>query len=155
MNQLSIRKNNVQTKKKKKGFTLVELIIVIAIIAILAAIALPRFGQIRENSNVSADIATAKTIQTAVIAGVANGDIQAGITLGATASAGNGNDLTDILSGGVVPAPKANGHTSDTFSATIDANGEVRVNVVSAAGATLQVIPQVAHAAGNPYSAAQ
>ena len=44
MNNLSIRKMNELSKKKKKGFTLVELIIVIAIIAILAAIAIPKFG---------------------------------------------------------------------------------------------------------------
>ena len=54
--------------KKKKGFTLIELIIVIAIIAILAAIALPKFGEIRQNSNIKADIATAKNIHSAVTA---------------------------------------------------------------------------------------
>ena len=62
MNNLSIRKMNELSKKKKKGFTLVELIIVIAIIAILAAIAIPKFGQITRNANIKADIATAKNI---------------------------------------------------------------------------------------------
>lgn len=147
MNQLSIRKNNVQTKKKKKGFTLVELIIVIAIIAILAAIALPKFGQIRENSNVSADIATAKTIQTAVVAGVANGTIPSG----ADVSPAN---LASVVSGGIVPAPKTNGHTAETFSATVAADGDVSVFVGAAGAHTTQVIPQVPHAVGNPYSAA-
>lgn len=117
----------------------------------LAAIALPRFGQIRENSNVSADIATAKTIQTAVATGVANGTIPVNSTLNAAVAAGN--DLTDVLSGGVVPRPKADGHTADTFQAIVDGNGEVVVNVVNGA-TTLQVLPQVAHVAGNPYSAA-
>ncbi|MBE6088575.1 MAG: prepilin-type N-terminal cleavage/methylation domain-containing protein [Clostridium beijerinckii] len=62
MTSLSIRKMNELSKKKKKGFTLVELIIVIAIIAILAAIAIPKFGQITKNANIKADIATAKNI---------------------------------------------------------------------------------------------
>ncbi|GEA29223.1 prepilin-type N-terminal cleavage/methylation domain-containing protein [Clostridium diolis] len=62
MTSLSIRKMNELSKKKKKGFTLVELIIVIAIIAILAAIAIPKFGQITRNANIKADIATAKNI---------------------------------------------------------------------------------------------
>lgn len=149
MNQLSIKKNNQLLKKK--GFTLIELIIVIAIIAILAAIALPKFGQIRETSNVRADIATAKTIQTAVLTAVANGQIQVGssaITLNSTAVTGDGNDLTDVLEGGVVPTPKANGHTSDTFSAHIGTDGQVTVFV-----SNLQVMPQVAHIDSNPYSA--
>ncbi|NRT73596.1 prepilin-type N-terminal cleavage/methylation domain-containing protein [Clostridium beijerinckii] len=62
MTSLSIRKMNELSKKKKKGFTLVELIIVIAIIAILAAIAIPKFGQITRDANIKADIATAKNI---------------------------------------------------------------------------------------------
>ena len=60
MNKLSLR--NLVKNRKKKGFTLVELIIVIAIIAILAAIAIPKFGQITKNSNITADIATAKNL---------------------------------------------------------------------------------------------
>lgn len=63
--------NNLK-KKKKKGFTLIELIIVIAIIAVLAAIAVPQFGKIRQKSNVSADIANAKTIHSAVATAIAD-----------------------------------------------------------------------------------
>lgn len=60
MNKLSLR--TLVKNRKKKGFTLVELIIVIAIIAILAAIAIPKFGQITKNSNITADVATAKNL---------------------------------------------------------------------------------------------
>lgn len=84
MNQLSIRKNNLQTKKKKKGFTLVELIIVIAIIAILAAIAIPKFGSIKTDANAKTDIATAKNIATLVSKEIASDNIDISTDLAAT-----------------------------------------------------------------------
>jgi len=52
--------------KKKKGFTLIELIIVISIIAVLAAIAVPKYASIQKDAKVRADIASAKTIADAV-----------------------------------------------------------------------------------------
>lgn len=48
--------------KKKKGFTLIELIIVIAIIAILALIAVPKFGSVQKDAKIKADVASAKQI---------------------------------------------------------------------------------------------
>jgi type IV pilus assembly protein PilA len=42
-------------RNKKKGFTLIELIVVIAILGILAAIAVPRFSGITDKAKVSAD----------------------------------------------------------------------------------------------------
>lgn len=41
-------------KKLKKGFTLVELVIVIAVIAILSAVLIPTFGNVISNANESA-----------------------------------------------------------------------------------------------------
>ncbi|WP_319001033.1 prepilin-type N-terminal cleavage/methylation domain-containing protein [Clostridium algidicarnis] len=50
-------------RKKKKGFTLIELIIVLAIIAIIAAIAIPNFTKVRTESKVKADTQSAETIR--------------------------------------------------------------------------------------------
>ena len=52
-------------KKMQKGFTLVEIMIVVAIIAILAAIAIPNFIKYRTESQNNACVSTMSSIQTA------------------------------------------------------------------------------------------
>ncbi|MEW6184730.1 MAG: prepilin-type N-terminal cleavage/methylation domain-containing protein [Thermodesulfobacteriota bacterium] len=52
-------------KKNQKGFTLVELLIVIAIIGILAAIAIPQFSNYRKRAYDSSALADAKNLYTA------------------------------------------------------------------------------------------
>ncbi len=49
-----------------KAFTLVELIFVIIIIGVLSAVAIPQFSKLTDNSKISAELATASSIQTAI-----------------------------------------------------------------------------------------
>ena len=53
-------------KSNKKGFTLVELVIVIAVIAILAAVLIPTFSSIVKNAHESAALQAARNAYTEI-----------------------------------------------------------------------------------------
>ena len=62
-------------KKLKKGFTIVELVIVIAVIAILAAILIPTFSGIIKKANIASDTAMAKNMNTALVMADSEGNV--------------------------------------------------------------------------------
>ena len=53
-------------RNTKKGFTIVELIIVIAVIAVLAAVLIPTFSNLIQKANVAADQTLIKNLNTAL-----------------------------------------------------------------------------------------
>lgn len=57
---------------KRKGFTIVELVIVIAVIAILAAILIPTFVSVTKKANIANDTAVARNLNTSAIAAQAD-----------------------------------------------------------------------------------
>lgn len=56
--------NWLKKHRNQKGFTLIELMIVIAIIGILAAIAIPQFSSYRAKSYNTASVSDARNIRT-------------------------------------------------------------------------------------------
>ena len=57
-------------KNNRKGFTIVELVIVIAVIAILATVLVPTFGNVIEKANITAAKQEAKNQYTEYLASV-------------------------------------------------------------------------------------
>ncbi len=65
-------------KKNNKGFTLAELLIVVAIIAVLVAIAIPIFTKRLENSRETTDVANLRSAYAAGQVALLQGDIPTG-----------------------------------------------------------------------------
>ena len=63
---------------KKQGFTLAELLIIVAIIAVLVGIAIPIFSNQLEQSRRAVDMANARNILAVIKSGMNNGDIEFG-----------------------------------------------------------------------------
>ncbi|WP_264174989.1 prepilin-type N-terminal cleavage/methylation domain-containing protein [Clostridium sp. CS001] len=116
---------------KKKGFTLIELIIVIAVIGIIAAITVPKFGNIQKDAKIKADIATAKVIADATTILIGKDEIKDSYSAAKPLE-------SDIL-GYLQTVPTGKAIKDGVFLVKIDANtGNVEVNIKNPAEGTAE-----------------
>lgn len=99
---------------KQRGFTLIELMIVVAIVGILAAIAIPAYQDYTIRARVTEGLSLASSAKLAV---------------SETAIANNALPATQAATGYVTPAATAN-----VASIAIGANGVITVTYTAAAG---------------------
>jgi len=106
-------------KMNNKGFSLVELIVVIAIMAVLVGVLAPQFIKYVESSRRSTDVSNAETIRSAVLADIADGKITGSGSSNCTTSGSE----TVPSSLGEVPITKGNKVAVGTgFSFSYNAN---------------------------------
>ena len=132
-------------RKNKKGFTLTELIVVVAILGVLAVIATPIIGNQLNNARTNGDLATARTLNNALSIAIAEGDAGVTFIAGTGAIDSSTTALRDGIraainarvAGATLPVPSVEASrfflttTAGNFSVTVAANVASTATVVN------------------------
>ncbi len=123
------QKGDKEMKKlNKKGFTLAELLIVVAIIAVLVAIAIPVFTSQLEKSREATDLANIRAAYAEASAALlTNGSEQETATTAAAVSTGAFETDTTSITWAKLPANVTKG-TAFTVTVTSDGTTTIRQN---------------------------
>lgn len=141
--------------KNKKGFSLIELLIVVAIILIIAAIAVPNLLKSKMAANEASAAAAARTVGTANITYASTYNIGYAGTLGAlgppaaggTSSSANSDLIDSVLSGGL--ASSATTATKSGYTFTYYATSAAPVAATPNATFAVDAVPVSAGSSGT------
>jgi prepilin-type N-terminal cleavage/methylation domain-containing protein len=95
-------------RKSKKGFTLTELIVVVAILGVLAGVATPMVIGRLDEARDQADQVNAKLIEDAIARAVASGDLTLGTTIDA-------DDIENAIDEEITSIPEVQGTENGIF----------------------------------------
>lgn len=109
-------------KRSKKGFTLIEMLIVIAIIAILAAIAIPTFSSQLTKANEAVDDANLRSAASLAVAEYMLSDESGAIFYSAEAGVESAMIIVEVATAGAAPAGTA-------YAGKVDGNDYIAITV--------------------------
>ena len=120
----------MRANNSKSGFTLAELLIVVAIIAVLVAVAIPVFAGQLEKSREAVDLANARAAYAEISAAVLSGEDPDSITVNLEQATDDWQTSLPITLGGVT----YDGQETDRWKGTPGANGTCVVSYSAALG---------------------
>lgn len=143
------------TTTNNKGFSLVELIIVIAIMAILVGVMAPQLIKYIEKANVSSDVQLCDDVRTAIITAMSDPEVFMNTTPGDTSKnqisyiqSGNPQDLT--MMGGASNSAFVRA-VNDILGFSVFQNGDYRDYMQSSPAGDNGYF-MIQHTAGNSYT---
>jgi type IV pilus assembly protein PilA len=132
-------------KKNEKGFSLIELLIVVAIILIIAAIAIPNLMRSKIAANQASAVGTLRTINTAEVTYSSTYNIGYSSTLADLGPAATPSSTTADLVDSVVAAGNKSGYTF-TYTAGTAPTGSTQIPTY-----TVTANPQAPGSTGQNY----